>query len=116
MANCPVKKPHGSCARAIPTSSRGTNALSGMAGNPRSPCSGWSSFNPDDDESVERDDTAWQPEPPNVPAVNPFKGIGRNDPCPCGSGKKFKKCCLGKAETASRDIGSLLDSQPDPAW
>ncbi|EEM6764693.1 YecA family protein, partial [Salmonella enterica subsp. enterica serovar Montevideo] len=19
---------------------------------------------------------------------------GRNDPCPCGSGKKFKKCCL----------------------
>ncbi len=22
--------------------------------------------------------------------------IGRNDPCPCGSGKKFKRCCLGK--------------------
>jgi hypothetical protein len=22
--------------------------------------------------------------------------IGRNDPCPCGSGKKHKKCCLGK--------------------
>ena len=21
---------------------------------------------------------------------------GRNDPCPCGSGKKYKKCCLGK--------------------
>jgi SWIM/SEC-C metal-binding protein len=20
--------------------------------------------------------------------------IGRNDPCPCGSGKKFKKCCV----------------------
>jgi hypothetical protein len=28
------------------------------------------------------------------PHRNPFKGIGRNDPCPCGSGKKFKKCCL----------------------
>jgi hypothetical protein len=27
-------------------------------------------------------------------AVNPFKNVGRNDPCPCGSGKKFKKCCL----------------------
>lgn len=25
--------------------------------------------------------------------------IGRNDPCPCGSGKKFKKCCLGKQRT-----------------
>lgn len=22
--------------------------------------------------------------------------IGRNDPCPCGSGKKFKKCCMDK--------------------
>jgi uncharacterized protein YecA (UPF0149 family) len=22
---------------------------------------------------------------------------GRNDPCPCGSGKKFKKCCGAKA-------------------
>ncbi len=26
--------------------------------------------------------------------TNPFKQIGRNDPCPCGSGKKFKRCCL----------------------
>ncbi len=23
---------------------------------------------------------------------------GRNDPCPCGSGKKYKKCCMGSAE------------------
>lgn len=22
--------------------------------------------------------------------------IGRNEPCPCGSGKKYKQCCLGK--------------------
>ena len=28
------------------------------------------------------------------PLINPFKSVGRNDPCPCGSGKKFKKCCL----------------------
>lgn len=26
--------------------------------------------------------------------------IGRNDPCPCGSGKKFKKCCDGKKPAA----------------
>lgn len=26
--------------------------------------------------------------------VEKFKNIGRNDPCPCGSGKRFKKCCL----------------------
>lgn len=30
----------------------------------------------------------------NTPVVNQLKNIGRNDPCPCGSGKKFKKCCL----------------------
>jgi len=28
------------------------------------------------------------------PIVNPARKIGRNDPCPCGSGRKFKKCCL----------------------
>lgn len=27
-------------------------------------------------------------------AFNRFRDVGRNDPCPCGSGKKFKKCCL----------------------
>lgn len=30
---------------------------------------------------------------PQNPHINPLKGIGRNDPCPCGSGKKYKKCC-----------------------
>jgi uncharacterized protein len=29
-----------------------------------------------------------------APVVNEFRDVGRNDPCPCGSGKKFKKCCL----------------------
>ena len=28
------------------------------------------------------------------PYVNPLGDVGRNDPCPCGSGKKYKKCCL----------------------
>ena len=28
------------------------------------------------------------------PHVNPMRDVGRNDPCPCGSGKKYKKCCL----------------------
>jgi uncharacterized protein len=28
------------------------------------------------------------------PLINPLKNVGRNDPCPCGSGRKFKKCCL----------------------
>ena len=33
------------------------------------------------------------------PATNPFRHIGRNDACPCGSGKKFKKCCLEMIDT-----------------
>ncbi|MBW2430077.1 MAG: SEC-C domain-containing protein, partial [Deltaproteobacteria bacterium] len=26
--------------------------------------------------------------------------IGRNEPCPCGSGKKYKRCCLTKGVPA----------------
>lgn len=39
----------------------------------------------------------WVEIPEDLPTetiMNPFKGIGRNDSCPCGSGKKYKKCCL----------------------
>jgi uncharacterized protein len=50
------------------------------------------------DASAFRD---WQPPEweapsfnPGTVASNPYKHVGRNDPCPCGSGKKFKKCCL----------------------
>lgn len=28
-----------------------------------------------------------------TPIVNTEKKVGRNDPCPCGSGKKYKNCC-----------------------
>lgn len=28
-----------------------------------------------------------------------FRDVGRNDPCPCGSGKKYKECCLPKPNT-----------------
>ena len=42
----------------------------------------------------------------NTMSETPLKiasgNYGRNDPCPCGSGKKYKKCCLRKQE------GSLL--------
>ena len=53
--------------------------------------SGWHGFKPkaSDNEKPKR-------------GLNPFemphpvssRKVGRNDPCPCGSGKKFKKCCL----------------------
>jgi hypothetical protein len=31
---------------------------------------------------------------PDEPIKRPGPKVGRNDPCPCGSGKKYKKCCL----------------------
>lgn len=37
------------------------------------------------------------PEPKSGPPLSPVRQppkVGRNDPCPCGSGKKYKKCCL----------------------
>jgi len=49
-------------------------------------------FDEDDDE-------------PSPTVVSRNKRIGRNDPCPCGSGKKFKKCCYGKVE-----VGEETDS------
>ncbi|MBP5274869.1 MAG: preprotein translocase subunit SecA [Abditibacteriota bacterium] len=36
--------------------------------------------------------------PKNAPQARKIPKVGRNEPCPCGSGKKFKKCCLPKYE------------------
>jgi hypothetical protein len=35
-----------------------------------------------------------------MPLGEPSRKVGRNEPCPCGSGKKYKKCCLNSAITA----------------
>src|SRR5437762_997100 len=41
---------------------------------------------------------------------------GRNDPCPCGSGKKYKKCCWSKdQEEAARAAPDLEPSPLPPA-
>jgi len=34
------------------------------------------------------------------PVRNKDKKVGPNDPCPCGSGKKYKKCCMQKDKLA----------------
>jgi hypothetical protein len=60
------------------------------------------------------------PEPEPMPAVPPpvpagtglktKKKIGRNDPCPCGSGKKYKKCCLPKGITFREESAKEEDA------
>lgn len=41
--------------------------------------------------------------------------IGRNDPCPCGTGKKYKKCCLPKHEQETALRRAAIPSSP-PSW
>jgi len=38
-----------------------------------------------------------------------IKDIGRNDPCPCGSGLKYKKCCLLKLDEQTKIQNSEWD-------
>jgi hypothetical protein len=65
-------------------------------GNTVEELSGWHCFS---EEYLNRRDQMLEDADPNYlvdqPYRNPFKGVGRNDRCPCGSGKKFKQCCLG---------------------
>jgi preprotein translocase subunit SecA len=44
---------------------------------------------PDFDDELLLEDSA-------IPYMRLADKIGRNDPCPCGSGKKYKKCCMTK--------------------
>jgi hypothetical protein len=37
--------------------------------------------------------------------------LGRNEPCHCGSGKKYKQCCLGKDEAAAREARAKAAEQ-----
>jgi preprotein translocase subunit SecA len=45
-------------------------------------------------------DASQQNEKGAEPIRNRGRKVGRNDPCPCGSGKKYKRCCMGKRGAA----------------
>lgn len=63
------------------------------------------------------------PQKPSEIKPAPVPAIPRNAPCPCGSGRKYKRCCLGKQEPpavapASPSTGTskpLPEPKPDPA-
>ncbi|MCL2716288.1 MAG: DUF1186 domain-containing protein [Alphaproteobacteria bacterium] len=40
-----------------------------------------------------------KPQQSDTPISNPFRNVGRNDPCPCGSGRKAEKCCMANNES-----------------
>jgi uncharacterized protein YchJ len=41
---------------------------------------------------------------------------GRNERCPCGSGKKYKQCCLPKDEADERAVLAEAMCMPPSAW
>lgn len=49
----------------------------------------------------------------NAMKQEPVRKIGRNDPCPCGSGKKYKFCCLNKPKSP---IDSIESAQERKKW
>ena len=106
---------------ALPPSSRAGQEFT-LFGDTVQEMSTWYAFSPEREKEREKakqraaargDSRVWYPSLSRGPAVNPFKDVGRNDPCPCGSGKKFKKCCLGKATAPPPAIEPLRATSPD---
>jgi uncharacterized protein YecA (UPF0149 family) len=57
----------------------------------------WTREKPKPSESTRKAGDQWAGKaisPPFETHHNPMRHVGRNDPCPCGSGKKAKRCCL----------------------
>jgi hypothetical protein len=69
--------------------------LFSLFGNTVDELSRWHGFR-EDIQTDQRDQHGDPDQMLDQPYTNPLRGIGRNDPCPCGSGKKFKICCLGR--------------------
>ena len=68
----------------------------------------------DDEFAEEVSDDDWEEsedDEPSLTIVRRSEHVGRNDPCPCGSGKKFKKCCYGKVpEETDEDHAAGISS------
>lgn len=62
----------------------------GYVGDAASEMAGWACFTDEEDDSTDAGHLDWAPAA--QPYVREGPKIGRNEPCPCGSGKKYKKC------------------------
>ena len=68
----------------------------------------WSCYDPSDPGKSSGDSaTDWPPHEPlrGGTTVRKLPKVGRNDPCPCGSGKKYKKCCGNESNEPIADEG-----------
>ncbi len=51
----------------------------------------------------------------HTPAAQGSAKVGRNDPCPCGSGKKYKKCCSETGPLVHAEAGRASTPRPSPS-
>ncbi len=51
------------------------------------------------DSGIAETEPELMPDEPPIPIVETKRKVGRNDPCPCGSGRKYKKCCGSPSKT-----------------
>jgi hypothetical protein len=70
----------------------------------------WACFHDEEEDngpySPYDDDLQIDPELLPKPIIREGPRIGRNDPCPCGSGKKYKKCCLDREREIPDESGN----------
>ncbi|MGD2268802.1 MAG: type I methionyl aminopeptidase [Desulfobacterales bacterium] len=50
---------------------------------------------------------------PDILTLNKKMKVGRNDPCPCGSGLKYKKCCLGTIQPTKVNLKQVYKEKYD---
>lgn len=61
----------------------------------------WAGEDEEADRRAERNDARVLDDGIGVEPVRVAPKVGRNEPCPCGSGRKYKRCCLAKDAAAS---------------
>jgi hypothetical protein len=74
-------------------SSRLASRYQGLIGNTLEEIQWWSCFKEDRKWEKQKGERRLSPVSVVPVAQSKRKKVGRNDPCPCGSGKKYKKCC-----------------------
>jgi hypothetical protein len=50
-----------------------------------------------------------------VSRMQPARPVGRNERCPCGSGRKFKRCCIERVEDEHvKSLNAAVQPEPEP--
>jgi hypothetical protein len=74
----------------------------------------WAGFKP---KATSDESSKWGlPDAFGAPHREPARKVGRNDPCPCGSGKKFKKCCLTSTSDSPSDAAPPWEGEVPSIW